>query len=116
MEIIFHRYGIVPASKRSIEVETIIETGKTRLDTAPDLETRDLLLIVECIKIDHYEIGAYEVTAAFAEQLGLIAEAELLAECLAERDSSAEILRKLQAEILKLAFPTEIPPEPIFKD
>ena len=101
---------------RSVEIEALVDAARKRLEAAPDVETVDLVLVIGCIRIDHYEMGSYEVAASIAEQLGLHAESEMLAECLAERDGSAEILRKLQAEILKLAFPTEVVPEPIFED
>ncbi|RYZ66612.1 MAG: DUF892 family protein [Proteobacteria bacterium] len=113
---IFRSYGITAPLIGNNERLPLIEMDQDRLTAAPSLETRDVLLIVQCMKIDQYEIAAYETTARLAEQLGLITEAEILAECLAERDSSAEILRKLQAEILRLAFPTEIDPDPIFHD
>ena len=116
IEMIFERYGVKPEVLGSAEVRAILEHGRHQLEEAQDPETRDLLLVLQCIRIDHYEMGAYEVTSRFAEQLGLHAESQLLAECLAERDSSVEILRKLQEEMLKLAFPTEVPPDPIFTD
>ena len=116
IEKIFLRYDIAPPSDLSLEMKTLVDGGKAQLSTAPSVETRDLLLIVHCLRIEQYEMSAYEITARLAEQLGLLAEAEMLAECLAERDASAEILKKLQTEILRLAFPTEIAPKPIFQD
>ena len=49
---------------RSVEIEALVDAARKRLETAPDVETVDLVLVIGCIRIDHYEMGSYEVAAA----------------------------------------------------
>jgi ferritin-like metal-binding protein YciE len=110
----FSRYEVEAAEGPSRAINVIINEVDASLLSTDDPERRDLLLLIHFLQIEQFEITSYEIVARVAEQLGYEMESEMLADFLGERDASAGILKQLQVEMLHIAFPTDIVPDPIF--
>jgi len=100
---IFARRGEDLGSDRCKAVAGLIEGGDKHLANATVPPIRDLMMIAHCLRIEHYEIAAYEITARLAERLGLDAEAQILSELLSEQDRMAVGLLELESRIFVAA-------------
>jgi len=116
LEQFFDLHHTSPAEGISKVIDLIIFDSDENIPHLDDPARSDFILLIQVLRVEQYEIAYYEIVVKVAEQLGYIGEAEMLTEFLAERDNSADILRKLQSEMIRNAFPTEIRPEPPFQD
>jgi ferritin-like metal-binding protein YciE len=81
----------------------LLEGGDSHLAAARMPATRDLMMIAHCLRIEHYEIAAYEITTRLAERLGLDLEGQALSELLAEEDRVINLLHELEPSIYSKA-------------
>ena len=103
VQAIFERHGQQVGSDKCKAVEGLIAGGDSHLAIAEPVQVRDLMMIAHCLRIEHYEIAAYEITARLAERLGLEFEAQILSEHLAEEDRMAALLLEIEAKIYRSA-------------
>lgn len=92
LHAILKRYDISFKEDKSMAIEGLIEGGATHLDGVEYPPTRDLMMIAHCLRIEHYEMAAYGITARLASQLGYAYEAAALARLLAEHENAAKRL------------------------
>lgn len=87
--------GSKPTGKKCHGMEGLIEEGKEMMeeDAAPDV--LDAGLIVDCQKIEHYEIAGYGSCVTFAKLLGNREVADLLAQTLQEEEKADKLLTKI---------------------
>ncbi|MBX3743626.1 MAG: DUF892 family protein [Akkermansiaceae bacterium] len=113
---LFSLHDAIPEEGISKAFKLIIDGSDNEFPGNADPDQSDLISLIQMLRIEQFEITYYEIVARVAEQLGFSDDTVMLQEFLAERDSAASILRDLQSEMLKNAFPTQIPPEPLFPD
>jgi ferritin-like metal-binding protein YciE len=86
-------------------MEGLIAGGDAHLDGVDVPETRDLMMIAHCLRIEHYEVAAYGITLRLAEQLGFREEVALLSATLKEEKEAVVKLSKLEPAIFERALP-----------
>lgn len=96
---IFDNHGVAPAGDPCKAVAGLIEGGNAHLETASERQTRDLMLIAHCLRIEHYEIAAYEITIRLAENLGMDREARILRESFKDERKILERLLEMEQRI-----------------
>jgi ferritin-like metal-binding protein YciE len=116
LEHFFALHNIRPVEGISKAIKLIIDDSDESIPDLGDPDRSDLVLMIQMMRVEQFEITSYEIVARVAEQLGFADDTEVLLEFLAERDMAASILRDLQSEMIKNAFPTEIRPDPLFSD
>ena len=102
---IFERHGKSHGNDESKAMAGLIEGGTAHLEGVQSLPTRDLMMIAHCIRVEYYEIAAYEFTTLLAGRLGLIREPETLSKLLAEEQDMADALMLLEPDLFKTANP-----------
>ena len=110
----FQRHEAIPVDGLSKAIGLIINEPHAGGSDFRDPDRSDLRLLIQFLRIEQFEITSYEIVAKVADQLGYSEDADMLVEFIGERDSSAEILRELQGEMLKNAVPIETKPDPFF--
>lgn len=100
---IFERHGESPGGDKCKAIEGLIEGGCTHLKAVPSPHTRDLMMIAHCLRIESYEMAAYEFTALLSRRLELMREAEILGGLLAEEKDMASALLLLEPHIFEAA-------------
>lgn len=103
VERIITHYGYSPGGDTCQAMEGLITGGDQHLDTVEIPTTRDLMLIAHCLRIEHYEMAAYTITASLARQLGFEEEAIALETILQEEHQAAVNLSRLQPMLFHLA-------------
>jgi ferritin-like metal-binding protein YciE len=88
LEQILGRWGEKPGGKKCHGMEGLLKEAKELLgeDAAP--EVLDAGLIVDCQKVEHYEIAGYGSAVTFAKLLGDDEAARLLAQTLDEEEQA----------------------------
>lgn len=94
---IFRKHGVSPGQDVCKAMQGLIEGGDEHLEQVDVPATRDLMLVAHCLRIEHYGIAAYTITARLAGQLQLQEEAAALQQIVAERQHTAELLLKLES-------------------
>jgi ferritin-like metal-binding protein YciE len=61
------------------------------------------MMIAHCLRIEFYEMAAYEFTTLLAGRLGLMGEPGLLSELLAEEKDMANALMALEPDLYEAA-------------
>lgn len=112
----FSRNQTDPVEGVSRAIKLIIDDSDANVPKAEDSDRSDLLLLLQFLRVEQFEITSYEIVARVADQVGYSDEAEMLVEFLAARDASASILRDLQSELIRNTFPLEIEPLPLFPE
>lgn len=103
VQTIFERYGKEWGNDKCKAISGLIEGGDAHLANARPVQVRDLMMIAHCLRIEHYEMAAYKITARLAGRLGYESEAGALSELLAEEDRMADSLLRLEEEITEAA-------------
>ncbi|MCC5805637.1 MAG: ferritin-like domain-containing protein [Opitutales bacterium] len=91
---IFERHGQSPGGDTCKVIAGLIERGTTHLEAVEVPHTRDLIVIAHCLRIEHYEMAAYEITTRLAGGLGMMREPAILGELHAEEKAMAFLLLK----------------------
>lgn len=100
---IFERYGKSPGNDKCKAIAGLIEGGTANLESVSSLPTRDLLMIAHCLRIESYEMAAYEFTTLLSGRLGLLREPAILSELLADEKDMAASLMLLEPGIFETA-------------
>lgn len=116
LERFFALHHTRPIEGISKAIKFIIDDSDENIPHLDDPDRTDLVLMIQMLRVEQFEITSYEIVARVAEQLGFADDTAMLLEFLAERDMAASILRDLQSEMIKNAFPTEIRPDPLFSE
>jgi ferritin-like metal-binding protein YciE len=100
---IFDDHGLDPGTDESQAMAGLIEGGESHLEGVDDEVTRDLMMIAHCLRIEFYEIAAYEITLRLATKLGMQNEAKILKQLLAQEKRMAAALLELEPAIFERA-------------
>lgn len=100
---IFERYGEPPGDDKCKAVAGLIEGGTAHLEGVSFRHTRDLMMIAHCLRVEFYEMAAYEFTTLLSGRLGMLREPEILSELLAEEKEMTAALMELEPEIFEAA-------------
>lgn len=100
---IFERHGESPGNVECKAMAGLIEGGTAHLEAVRSPQTRDLMMVAHCIRIEYYEIAAYEFTTLLCARLGLLREPVILSGLLAEEKEMAATLMRLEPELFKAA-------------
>ena len=104
---IFQRYDVSHGNDKSKAMEGLIEGGTSHLEAVHCPATRDLMMIAHCLRIEFYEMAAYEFTTLLSGRLGMMREPSILSELLAEEKEMAAALMQLEPSIFEIANSTE---------
>jgi ferritin-like metal-binding protein YciE len=103
LEEAFGTLGEKPKAKHCKGMEGLLEEGSESLQEEDKGTLRDLQLIGDAQRVEHYEMAAYGTAKAMAEKLGLADAAELLGATLAEEEEAdtrlTEVAEGLYGEI-----------------
>ncbi|MES2980898.1 MAG: DUF892 family protein [Verrucomicrobiota bacterium] len=100
---IFERHGESPGNDKCKAMAGLIEGGTTHLKEVPSPQTRDLMMIAHCLRVEYYEMAAYEFTTLLSGRLGLVCEPAVLSELLAEEKEMAVALMMMEPELFTIA-------------
>lgn len=102
--------NIFEANDKSVEFDKcgaiagLIEGDSTHLQKVNNPDTRDLMIIAHCLRIEMYEVAAYTITGLLAHQLGYIPESESLVAILNEEKAMIQELLEVQPEVFEEAI------------
>jgi ferritin-like metal-binding protein YciE len=103
IEQIFARHGVEIGDDKCKAIAGLIEGGDAHLQSVGNHQIRDLMMIAHCMRIEHYEIAAYEITTDLASRLGMEDEAAMLGELLSQEKSMQNRLIEMQPYIFQTA-------------
>ena len=95
LEQILSRMGEKPGGKKCHGMEGLIEEAKEMMEEDADPDVLDAGLIVDCQKVEHYEIAGYGSAVTFAKLLGDNESARLLAMTLDEEERADKKLSQI---------------------
>ena len=95
LEQIFQKFGEKPTGKKCAGMEGLIEEAKELMGEDAEPEVMDAGLIVDCQKVEHYEIAGYGSAVTFAKLLGDNESARLLAQTLNEEEATDKKLTQI---------------------
>ena len=95
LEQILDRMGERPGGKKCKGMEGLIEEAKELMEEDADPDVMDAGLIVDCQKVEHYEIAGYGSAVTFAKLLGDQESARLLAQSLDEEERADKKLTQI---------------------
>jgi ferritin-like metal-binding protein YciE len=95
LERIFKKIGEKPTGKKCHGMEGLIEEAKELMGEDAEPEVLDAGLIVDCQKVEHYEIAGYGSAVTFAKLLGDEESARLLAQTLDEEERTDKKLTQI---------------------
>jgi ferritin-like metal-binding protein YciE len=95
LEKIFQKLGEKPTGKKCHGMEGLLEEAKELMGEDVDAEVLDAGLIVDCQKVEHYEIAGYGSVVTFAKLLGDNESARLLAQTLDEEEKADKKLTRI---------------------
>lgn len=89
---IFERHGKSPGDDKCKAMAGLIDGGTAHLEGVQSPQMRDLMMIAHCLRVEYYEIAAYEFTTLLSGRSGMLREPEILSELLAEEKDMAAAL------------------------
>lgn len=92
---IFAKLGVAPVRNMCLGIKGILNEGKQALKKYTDPELKDVALIANVQRIEHYEIACYGTLREFACELDLNDIADLLEVSLGEEGKADKKLTKL---------------------
>jgi len=95
LERIFKKLGEKPTGKKCHGMEGLLEEAKELMGEDAEPEVLDAGLIVDCQKVEHYEIAGYGSAVTFAKLLGDDESARLLAQTLDEEERTDKKLTQI---------------------
>ena len=102
LEQILSRMGEKPGGKKCHGMEGLIEEAKEMMEEDADPDVLDAGLIVDCQKVEHYEIAGYGSAVTFAKLLGDNESARLLAMTLDEEERADKKLTEIAESTINL--------------
>lgn len=100
---IFERHGRLPVDDECKAMAGLIEGGTSHLKAVENRATRDLMMIAHCLRVEHYETAAYEITGRLAHRLGFDRDAKELAEIRMEEEATAASLLAMEPRLFHIA-------------
>ncbi|MES2466403.1 MAG: DUF892 family protein [Verrucomicrobiota bacterium] len=100
---ILRENGFEPGKDRCLAMEGLIKGGDAHLDEVDVPAIRDLMVVAHCLRIEHYEIAAYSITAVLARKMQFFEEAEELEAILAQEQTASSKLQSMEDEIFRIA-------------
>jgi ferritin-like metal-binding protein YciE len=95
LEQILGKMGEKPGGKKCHGMEGLIEEAKEMMEEDAEPDVLDAGLIVDCQKVEHYEIAGYGSAVTFAKLLGDDESARLLAQTLDEEERADKKLTEI---------------------
>ncbi|MEA2735298.1 MAG: hypothetical protein QOE14_1749 [Humisphaera sp.] len=102
LEQILGKMGEKPGGKKCHGMEGLIEEAKEMMEEDADPEVMDAGLIVDCQKVEHYEIAGYGSAVTFAKLLGDEESARLLAQTLDEEERADKKLTQIAESTINI--------------
>jgi len=102
LEQILSRMGEKPGGKKCHGMEGLIEEAKEMMEEDADPDVLDAGLIVDCQKVEHYEIAGYGSAVTFAKLLGDNESARLLAMTLDEEERADKKLTAIAESTINI--------------
>jgi ferritin-like metal-binding protein YciE len=96
-------HGFRPAGDKCKAMQALLSSGDATLRTVNDRQTRDLMLVAHCLRIEHYEVAAYNITSWLARALHFDEETIILRDIMEEEREAAGMLHHLQPALFELA-------------
>ena len=103
LEEIFRHHGVPVGGDTSKAMAGLIEGGNSHLAMVSHPGVRDLMMVAHCLRIEHYQMAAYEITTALASGIGFRAEAGVLGSLLELEEDAAAALETLEPRIFDRA-------------
>jgi ferritin-like metal-binding protein YciE len=100
---IFERHGQSPGNEKCKAMAGLIEGGTDHLQGVHCPNTRDLMMVAHCRRIEYYEMAAYEFTTLLSGRLGLLREPAILSDLLAEEKDMSAALMLLEPDLFETA-------------
>ena len=95
LERILGKMGEKPGGKKCHGMEGLIEEAKELMEEDAEPDVLDAGLIVDCQKVEHYEIAGYGSAVTFAKLLGDEESARILAQTLDEEERTDKKLTQI---------------------
>jgi ferritin-like metal-binding protein YciE len=93
-----------PGSDTCRAMAGLLKGGKAHLKSVKIPEVRDLMMIAHCLRIEQYEVAAYEVSLSIAEKIGTFDDiVAVLRRILAEERAVKNSLKELESEVFATA-------------
>jgi ferritin-like metal-binding protein YciE len=100
---IFEWNGVEIGSDKCKAMAGLIKGGRAHLKAVENPHVRDLMMIAHCLRIEQYEIAAYEITRSLAAKTGSARIAEVLDQLLAEEKRARDRCWELEPMVFELA-------------
>jgi len=100
---IFEWHGVVIGNDACKAMAGLLDGGTSHLQEVESAQTRDMMMIAHCLRIQAYEMAAYDFTTLLAGRLGMLREPSILSELLAEEKEMAANLMLLEPGIFEAA-------------
>lgn len=95
LETVFEEMDFSPRGHHCAGMEGLLKELDGALDSEPEKDVRDAMIISALQRVEHYEMAGYGVARAFARKLGESAAADLLQETLEEEGRADRRLTEL---------------------
>jgi len=102
LEQVLSKMGEKPGGKKCKGMEGLIEEAKELMGEDADADVLDAGLIVDCQKVEHYEIAGYGSAVTFAKLLGDEESARLLAQTLDEEERADKKLTQIATSTINI--------------
>jgi ferritin-like metal-binding protein YciE len=97
LDQIFAAFNQDPQGKKCVGMAGILQEGNEEMvRTMESTDLMDAVLIAACLKVEHYEISAYETVIAFTQLLGETDASNLLTKTLEEEKAAQGNLGQLR--------------------
>ncbi len=95
LQQIFEMLGISPKTKTCEGMKGILDEGARMLDDSKEGDLRDVAMISEAQRMEHYEMAAYGTVRTYAERLGKTQAVQLLDKTLQEKKAADKKLTEI---------------------
>jgi len=102
LEQVLGKMGEKPGGKKCHGMEGLLEEAKEMMDEDAEADVIDAGLIVDCQKVEHYEIAGYGSAITFAKLLGDEESARILAQTLEEEKAADQKLTQIAESTINL--------------
>jgi ferritin-like metal-binding protein YciE len=102
LEQVLGKMGEKPGGKKCHGMEGLIEEAKEMMEEDAEPDVLDAGLIVDCQKVEHYEIAGYGSAVTFAKLLGDDESARLLAQTLDEEERADKKLTEIAESTINI--------------
>ena len=99
LDQVLSKMGEKSGGKKCHGMEGLLEEAKELMGEDAEPEVMDAGLIVDCQKVEHYEIAGYGSAVTFAKLLGDEESARLLAQSLDEEETADKMLTQIAEEL-----------------